>query len=158
MSNGLSTKSQEDKSILALKKRIATFIHREGRRPRILIGNLGQNEHDRLAKRLASSLAEYGLDVDISPPHQTPQQTAKMAIENDAHIVHVSVTDAAQITSVAQLADALKAENNEAIYLVASVTLPPSNYANLNRAGVALIMNMTLNDVDMVNRLLDLLE
>ena len=66
------------------------FAEKEGRRPRILVTKMGQDGHDRGIKVVATAFADLGFDVDISPMFQTPEEAAKMAVENDVHVVGVS--------------------------------------------------------------------
>ena len=46
-----------------------------------------EDGHDRGAKVVASSFADMGFDVDLGPLFQTPEETARQAIENDVHWV-----------------------------------------------------------------------
>ena len=66
------------------------FAERTGRRPRILVAKMGQDGHDRGAKVVSSAYADLGFDVDVGPLFQTPEETAKMAIENDVHMIGMS--------------------------------------------------------------------
>ncbi|MHC4104856.1 MAG: methylmalonyl-CoA mutase, partial [Planctomycetota bacterium] len=74
----------------AIRKRTDIFTEKHGRRPRILVTKMGQDGHDRGIKVIATAYADLGFDVDISPMFQTPEEAAKMAIENDVHVVGVS--------------------------------------------------------------------
>jgi methylmalonyl-CoA mutase len=58
--------------------------------PRILLTKMGQDGHDRGIKVVATAFADLGFDVDISPMFQTPEEAAKMAVENDVHMVGAS--------------------------------------------------------------------
>jgi methylmalonyl-CoA mutase len=66
------------------------FEESEGRRPRIMIAKMGQDGHDRGAKVVATAYADLGFDVDIGPLFQTPEETARQAVENDVHVVAMS--------------------------------------------------------------------
>ena len=74
----------------AIRKRTQEFLEKEGRRPRILLTKMGQDGHDRGIKVVATAFADLGFDVDISPMFQTPEEAAKMAVENDVHVVGAS--------------------------------------------------------------------
>ncbi|MGD9733977.1 MAG: methylmalonyl-CoA mutase, partial [Desulfamplus sp.] len=75
--------------IASLRKRTADFQVKSGRRPRILLTKMGQDGHDRGVKVIATAYADFGFDVDISPMFQTPDEAARMAVENDVHVVGV---------------------------------------------------------------------
>lgn len=74
----------------ALKKRTLFFLKRYGRRPRMLLARLDQDEHNRSQHMIASRLSNFGFDIDIAPPFLNPKQAAKIAIENDTHCIGIS--------------------------------------------------------------------
>ncbi len=74
-----------------------------GRRPRILIAKMGQDGHDRGAKVVASAYADLGFDVDIGPLFQQPDEVARMAAENDVHVVGISSLAGGHKTLLVQL-------------------------------------------------------
>jgi methylmalonyl-CoA mutase len=85
------------------RRPVARFEEREGRRPRILVAKMGQDGHDRGQKVIATAFADLGFDVDIGPLFQTPEETARQAVENDVHIVGVSSLAAGHLTLVPEL-------------------------------------------------------
>jgi methylmalonyl-CoA mutase len=94
--------------IASLRKRTGDFAEKQGRRPRILLTKMGQDGHDRGIKVVATAFADLGFDVDLSPMFQTPEEAAKMAIENDVHIVGASSLAAGHKTLVPALIEELK--------------------------------------------------
>ena len=115
------------------------FAKKNGRRPRILIAKMGQDGHDRGAKVIATSFADMGFDVDMGPLFSTPAEAAKMAIENDVHIVGVSSLAAGHKTLVPELMAELKKFNREDILVIAGGVIPQQDYQFLFDAGVAAI-------------------
>jgi methylmalonyl-CoA mutase len=108
-----------------------------GRRPRILVAKMGQDGHDRGAKVIATSFADMGFDVDIGPLFQTPEETARQAVENDVHIVGVSSLAAGHKTLVPQLIEELKKLGRDDIMVVVGGVIPPQDYEFLYNAGVS---------------------
>jgi methylmalonyl-CoA mutase len=143
---------------MLIKQRIEQFVKGEGRRPRILVSNMGKKNHDHDIKLLASFFAESGFDVDISPLHQTPRGTARMAIENDVHAICFLSTENRHESLVTDLVKMLKAEQSESIRIVMGGAIPQSDYKFLYGAGVDLILNSVPADRTVINRLLDLFE
>ena len=87
----LKQEAYDDRQTDAIKQAIQQFKVQKGRRPRILISNVGRS---REAKALAASCGAWGFDVDFGSDVQTPEQAAKMAVENDVHIVcHIGRAD-----------------------------------------------------------------
>ncbi|MBB5346838.1 methylmalonyl-CoA mutase [Desulfoprunum benzoelyticum] len=122
--------------IASLRNRTAKFLESQGRRPRLLVTKMGQDGHDRGFKVIASAYADLGFDVDISPMFQTPEEAAKMAIENDVHVVGASSLAAGHKTLVPALIEELKKQGGEDILVVAGGVIPPGDYAFLFDAGV----------------------
>ena len=129
----------EDNDFAELKKRVEDFAAREGRRPRILIAKMGQDGHDRGAKVVATAYADAGFDVDVGPLFQTPEEAAKMAVENDVHVVGVSSLAAGHKTLVPQLAEELRKLGADDIAIVCGGVIPRQDYAALHTAGAARI-------------------
>jgi methylmalonyl-CoA mutase len=142
----------------ALRKRTAEFEGKEGRRPRILVTKMGQDGHDRGIKVIATAFADLGFDVDISPMFQTPEEAARMAVENDVHLVGVSSLAAGHKTLVPELMAALKKENGGDILVVIGGIIPPSDYEALYSAGVAGIYGPGTPVIESANQVLDALE
>jgi methylmalonyl-CoA mutase len=141
-----------------IKKRISTIVQQEGRRPRILLAHLEGAQPDRWTKPLAASLAEFGFDVDIGPGNQAPLHAARLAIDNDVHMICVSIVDITNQPLVVQLAAALQAEGGKDIRLVAGGAGLQPDHEELYRAGVDLIVNFDKSNINLINEMLDLLD
>lgn len=115
------------------------FAEDEGRRPRILIAKMGQDGHDRGAKVVATAYADMGFDVDVGPLFQTPEETAKMAVENDVHVVGMSSLAAGHKTLLPQLVEELKKLGREDIVVIAGGVIPAQDYDYLYEHGAAAI-------------------
>ncbi|MFI5322325.1 MAG: methylmalonyl-CoA mutase, partial [Thermodesulfobacteriota bacterium] len=115
------------------------FAELEGRRPRILVAKMGQDGHDRGAKIIATSFADMGFDVDIGALFQTPKEAARMAVENDVHIIGVSSLAAGHKTLVPELINELREMGRGDIIVVAGGVIPKRDYEFLYKAGVAAV-------------------
>lgn len=147
----------EDKAVKKIKEKIATFESREGRRPRILIAKLGQDGHDRGAKVVSTAMADLGFDVDIGPLFQTPDEAAKMAVENDVHVVAMSSLAAGHKTLLPALRDALKAAGRDDIMIVCGGVIPAQDYEFLLANGASAIFGPGTVIPKSTDRVLDLL-
>jgi methylmalonyl-CoA mutase len=119
-----------------LKKDIAAFAEKEGRRPRVMISKLGQDGHDRGAKVVATAFADLGYDVDMGPLFQTPEECARQAIENDVHAVGVSTLAAGHKTLVPAIIAELKKQGADDIIVFVGGVIPRQDYDYLYAAGV----------------------
>jgi methylmalonyl-CoA mutase len=149
---------QDQEVIAALHKRTDQFMDKQGRRPRILMTKMGQDGHDRGVKVVATAFADFGFDVDISPMFQTPEEAAKMAVENDVHVVGVSTLAAGHKTLVPQLVTALKSVGAEDIRVVVGGVIPPSDYDFLYEAGAVCVFGPGTPLIHSANQVLNALE
>ncbi|MEY4575807.1 MAG: hypothetical protein RL701_510, partial [Pseudomonadota bacterium] len=115
------------------------FEAEEGRRPRILVAKMGQDGHDRGAKVIATAFADMGFDVDVGPLFQTPEETARQAVENDVHVVGASSLAAGHLTLVPALRKALDDLGREDIMIAVGGVIPPQDYDALYAAGASCI-------------------
>ncbi len=130
---------EQSEDFNALKKEVDEFAEAEGRRPRILIAKMGQDGHDRGAKVIATAFADVGFDVDMGPLFQTPDETARMAVENDVHVIGVSSLAAGHKTLVPQLVAELKKLGADDVVVVCGGVIPRQDYEELYSAGAACI-------------------
>ncbi|MFZ1054128.1 MAG: methylmalonyl-CoA mutase [Opitutaceae bacterium] len=115
------------------------FAVKHGRRPRILIAKMGQDGHDRGAKVVATAYADLGFDVDIGPLFQQPEEAARMAAENDVHIVGISSLAGGHKTLLVQLREELKKIGRDDIMVVVGGVIPPQDYEFLKSNGAAAV-------------------
>ena len=134
-----STETNNDPEFEKAKAMVAEFAKKEGRQPRIMIAKMGQDGHDRGAKVVATGYADCGYDVDMGPLFQTPEESARQAVENDVHILGVSSLAAGHKTLIPQVIEELKKLGREDIVVIAGGVIPAQDYDFLYKAGVAAI-------------------
>jgi len=140
-----------------IKTLIRKFEEEEGRRPRIMIAKMGQDGHDRGAKVVATGYADLGYDVDIGPLFQTPEETARQAVENDCHIVAMSSLAAGHKTLLPQLVGELKKLGREDIMVVCGGVIPSKDYDFLYEHGAKAIFGPGTVIPDSAKKMLELL-
>jgi methylmalonyl-CoA mutase len=131
-----SGEMSEDNEFRKARELADEFAEMEGRRPRILVAKMGQDGHDRGAKVIATSFADMGFDVDIGALFQTPKEAARMAVENDVHIIGVSSLAAGHKTLVPELINELKEMGRGDIMVVVGGVIPKQDYEFLYDSGV----------------------
>ena len=157
--SGVYASEYADSAVIdAIRKRTAEFMEKEGRRPRILLTKMGQDGHDRGVKVVATAFADLGFDVDISPMFQTPEEAAKMAVENDVHLVGASSLAAGHKALVPQLINALKKAGGEDILVIVGGVIPPGDYDFLYQAGAAGVFGPGTAITDSANKVLNALD
>lgn len=73
---------------------------------------------------IASGFADLGFDVDVGGLFSTPEEVARLAIDNDVHIVGASSLAAGHNTLIPALKKALKDQGGEHIILVVGGVIP----------------------------------
>lgn len=131
--------SKDDQLLNEVRKLTDEFAQREGRRPRIMIAKMGQDGHDRGAKVVATAYADMGFDVDVGPLFQTPEETAKQAVENDVHVVGMSSLAGGHKTLLPQLVDELRKLGREDIIVICGGVIPAQDYEFLYEHGASAI-------------------
>ena len=130
-----SSESQADPEFQRARTLADGFAASEGRRPRVLIAKLGQDGHDRGAKVVATAFADIGFDVDVGPLFQTPKEAARMAVENDVHVVGISSLAGAHKTLVPEVVSELKRLGRDDIAVFVGGVIPPQDYDALYNGG-----------------------
>jgi methylmalonyl-CoA mutase len=131
-----SSESQGDPEFQKAQALAEEFAKIEGRRPRMLMAKMGQDGHDRGAKVIASAFADLGFDVDVGPLFQTPREAARMAAENDVHVLGVSSLAGGHSTLVPEVIAELRKLGREDILVFVGGVIPPQDYEALFQAGV----------------------
>jgi len=130
---------EADQMVAEVRAQTDAFAEAEGRRPRILIAKMGQDGHDRGAKVVATAYADMGFDVDLGPLFQTPEETARQAVENDVHIVGMSSLAAGHKTLLPRLVEELRKLGREDIIVVCGGVIPAQDYDFLYTHGAVAI-------------------
>ena len=131
--------SKDDDKVEIARKMTDEFAKKEGRRPRIMIAKMGQDGHDRGAKVVATAYADMGFDVDMGPLFQTPEETARQAVENDVHVIGMSSLAAGHKTLLPQLVEELKKLGREDIVVIVGGVIPHQDYDFLYENGASAI-------------------
>ena len=152
-----SSEMKEDSSFKKAQQLADHFAEIDGRRPRIMIAKMGQDGHDRGAKVVASSYADLGFDVDIGPLFQTPEESAKQAVENDVHILGISSLAAGHKTLVPAVIEELKRLGREDIMVIVGGVIPTKDYQFLFDAGAVAVFGPGTKISEAAVELLDIL-
>ena len=130
---------------------------RMGRAPKMLVAKMGQDGHDRGANVIASAFSDMGFDVTSGPLFQTPEEAARLALDNGVDAVGASSLAAGHKTLIPELIKLLKDAGRADIKVVAGGVIPPQDYDYLREAGVQGIYGPGSNVVECAADMLRLL-
>jgi len=75
---------------------------------RVLVAKPGLDGHDRGAKVIARALRDAGFEVVYTGLHQTPEMIVHAAIEEDVHVIGLSILSGAHNALVPDVIDGVK--------------------------------------------------
>jgi len=106
------------------------------KKARILIAKPGLDGHDRGAKVVARGLSEAGYEVVYTGLHQTPEQVAEAALQEDADAVGLSILSGAHMTIFPRVKQLLDARGGEDILIFGGGIIPEEDIEELKGRGV----------------------
>ena len=104
---------------------------------RVLVAKVGLDGHDRGAKVVASALRDAGMEVIYTGLHQTPEQVAATARDEDVDVIGVSTLSGAHMTIIPRVRVALNEAGLEDGILIVGGIIPADDAAQLLEQGVA---------------------
>lgn len=123
-------------------------------RPRILVAKIGLDGHDRGIKVVARALRDAGVEVIYTGLHQTPEQIASAAVQEDVDGVGLSCLSGAHMTLFPRVVELLKEQGAGDIIVFGGGIIPEPDIAKLSEAGIVEIFTPgapTTDIVDWVN-------
>ena len=103
---------------------------------RVLVAKLGLDGHDRGALVLCRAFRDAGMEVIYSGLFCTPEQVAKMAIDEDVDAVAMSLLNGAHTTLFPKVARMLKEKGAKDIVLVGGGIIPEQDKPILEKEGI----------------------
>ncbi|HEY8351776.1 MAG TPA: cobalamin B12-binding domain-containing protein [Sphingomonadales bacterium] len=104
---------------------------------RIVIAKPGLDGHDAGAKVITLTLRDAGADVIYTGLRKTPDYIARVAVEEDADALGLSILSGSHLALVAATMDALRRQGGEDIKVFVGGTIPEHDHAALRELGVA---------------------
>ncbi len=106
---------------------------------RVLIAKPGLDGHDRGAKVIARALRDAGFEVIYTGLHQTPEMIVQAAIQEDVHVVGLSILSGAHNALVPEVINGIKGAGlTDALFLVGGI-IPDEDFVSLKAAGAHLV-------------------
>ncbi|WP_426246965.1 cobalamin B12-binding domain-containing protein [Nocardioides sp. LHG3406-4] len=107
------------------------------RRLRIVIGEPGPDGHDEGARILARALRDAGHEVVYTGLYSTPEQVVETAIQEDAHLIGLSVPPGEHLGLFRRLIELLAERDASDIVVFGGGTIPDEDIPVLEELGVA---------------------
>lgn len=109
------------------------------RKIRVLLAKPGLDGHDRGVKVLARAFRDAGFEVIYTGCHQTPEQIASIAIQEDVDVVGLSCLSGAHKVLFPEVTKLLKEKGAEDIQVIGGGIIPEQDQPALIEAGIKAI-------------------
>ena len=103
---------------------------------RILIAKPGLDGHDRGAKVVARALRDAGFEVIYTGLHQTPEQIAEIALQEDVDGVGLSCLSGAHMTLFPRVVELLKEKGLGDVVVTGGGIVPEEDVEELKKHGI----------------------
>ena len=103
---------------------------------RILVAKPGLDGHDRGAKVIASALRDAGFEVVYTGLHQSPEMIVSAAIQEDVHVVAMSILSGAHMTLFPKVRELLDGAGANRILLTGGGIIPSKDIEDLRSQGI----------------------
>jgi len=114
--------------------------HNQGHRKiRVLVAKPGLDGHDRGAKIIARALRDAGFEVVYTGLHQSPEMVIHAAIDEDVHVVGLSILSGAHNALVPEIIDGIKKQGLTDTLFVVGGIIPDEDIPFLKEHGVSMV-------------------
>ena len=100
---------------------------------RVLVAKPGLDGHDRGAKVVAAALRDAGMEVIYTGLHQTPEMIATAAVQEDVHVVGLSILSGAHMTLFPRVKKLLDEAGRSDILLMGGGIIPEDDIQRLEK-------------------------
>ena len=111
-------------------------LQQQQRRIRVLVSKLGLDGHDRGALVICRALRDAGMEVIYSGLFCTPEQVAKIAVDEDVDAVAMSLLNGAHLVLFPKVARLLRESGVNDILLVGGGIIPEKDKEILEKEGI----------------------
>lgn len=106
---------------------------------RVLVAKPGLDGHDRGAKVIARALRDAGFEVIYTGLHQTPEMVVTAAVQEDVHVVGLSILSGAHNALVPEIIDGIRKEGLTDTLFVVGGIIPQEDIPPLKAHGVHMV-------------------
>jgi methylmalonyl-CoA mutase C-terminal domain/subunit len=105
-------------------------------RIRVVLGKVGLDGHDRGAKVIAKGLRDAGMEVVYAGLRRTPQELAEIALQEDAHVVGLSMLSGGVVPLTTAVLEELRERDLDDVVVFVGGIISPRDTERLNALGV----------------------
>jgi (2R)-ethylmalonyl-CoA mutase len=125
--------------LAAVRERVRQTGEELGGRLRLLVGKPGLDGHSNGAEQIAVRARDVGFEVVYQGIRLTPAQIVAAAVEEDVHIVGISILSGSHLDAVPAVLDGLREAGLPDVPVIVGGIIPEGDAVRLRAAGVARI-------------------
>ncbi|MGH3665349.1 MAG: protein meaA [Egibacteraceae bacterium] len=135
---GGPTGATASETLTEARRRVAAAGQVLGRRPRLLVAKPGLDGHSSGAEQIAVRARDAGFEVVYEGIRRTPAQIVRAAVDEDVHIVGLSILSGSHSALVPEILEGLRGEGLDVPVVVGGI-IPAADAQALRAAGVAAV-------------------
>ncbi|MCP2250212.1 protein meaA [Lentzea aerocolonigenes] len=135
--SGASASGEAGSEIARVRDRVRATGEEIGERLRMLVGKPGLDGHSNGAEQVAVRARDVGFEVVYQGIRLTPSQIVAAAVQEDVHVVGLSILSGSHLEVVPAVVDGLRAAGAGDIPVIVGGIIPPDDAAKLRDRGVA---------------------
>jgi (2R)-ethylmalonyl-CoA mutase len=122
-----------------LREDVERVSKKLGRRIKFLVGKPGLDGHSNGAEQIAVRARDAGMEVVYGGIRFTPAEIVKTALEEDVHVIGLSILSGSHVSLVRDVVERMKAAGMDDVPVVVGGIIPPEDERILKKAGVAAV-------------------
>jgi (2R)-ethylmalonyl-CoA mutase len=120
-----------------LREAVDAVSGRLGKRLKFLMGKPGLDGHSNGAEQIACRARDCGMDIRYEGIRLTPEQIVAAAIEDEAHVVGLSILSGSHMPLMEELMERMRAAGQGHVPVIVGGIIPEEDAARLREMGVA---------------------
>ncbi|XVV02526.1 protein meaA [Actinosynnema sp. CA-248983] len=132
-----SASGEAGAEIARVRERVRATGEELGERLRILVGKPGLDGHSNGAEQVAVRARDVGFEVVYQGIRLTPAQIVAAAVQEDVHVVGLSILSGSHLEVVPAVVDGLRAAGAGDVPVIVGGIVPPDDAAKLVDRGIA---------------------
>ncbi len=125
--------------IAAVREQVRATSEQLGRRLKLLVGKPGLDGHSNGAEQIAVRARDVGFEVAYQGIRLTPEQIVSAAVEEDVHVVGLSILSGSHMELIPQVIDGLRAAGLDDVPVIVGGIIPDGDAQKLKSLGVAAV-------------------
>ncbi|MEX0659590.1 MAG: methylmalonyl-CoA mutase family protein, partial [Egibacteraceae bacterium] len=130
--------SSDADALAAARRKVKAAEAAVGRKLKLLVGKPGLDGHSSGAEQVAVRARDAGFEVVYEGIRLTPAQIVRAAVDEDVHVVGLSILSGSHAALVPEVVDGLRAQGADVLVVVGGI-IPAVDAEAMRRHGVAAV-------------------